>query len=521
MPSLDLSPFGEDDLRDVCALLSYARTGDLQGLGGGGRPALGATLARRIHERRRQLGGALWDPQELVGVQGLGQSQVEALLRVVRTLDIDRLRLTCARPSGGNLAEMVVDGPDCLAALLAEIGKARRFVHVQVMLFFSDEVGWQVAKALAARARAGVEVRVMADAAVTRSGWSAGSTAVETAAEADFGAITRLLEEAGAQVIDTSQETYWDWEWDERRARMARAGVPEHFLVQQDLVQEQVNLNWNCADHRKFLVIDGETSIIGSFNVGGNYLYADPLDADGLPAGRAQWHDGFLVVRGPLAADLNELFASTWMVRGGGVFDYTAVPSFPAPLGDAECKLLSCFPGGPVNPIREHLLALAEGPVGPVFIENPYINDDAFYDRLAGLTPALARQVTLINAYTAKASDYPLQKESVRCHMRRPFERGVRFVDYASGRRMAHWKTALDEAPAVVLHGSYNINMRSARHDFETCALVRSPTLARQVKAQLDHDQAVSSQVTDGSQFYKNPLLHVACAKEELMEYFS
>lgn len=62
-----------------------------------------------------------------------------------------------------NHTELFIDGPDTLAMLLREIKKAQHFIHVQVMLFYSDEAGFRIADALAAKAAEGVEVRVMSD----------------------------------------------------------------------------------------------------------------------------------------------------------------------------------------------------------------------------------------------------------------------------------------------------------------------------------------------------------------------
>jgi cardiolipin synthase len=215
----------------------------------------------------------IWDAQQLEDVRGFDQDRLRDVARTIRNR-VNRSLLQQLAPvvSYGNQSDAFVNGPDCLAVMLQELTVAQHFIHLQVMLFFSDQAGWQVANVLAERARAGVKVRVMADAETTKSGYY-GSVAVNSSGEADFDTIARFLRDAGAEVIDSGQESYPEWEWDGRREQLAAAGVPEEFLRMQDLVQDDVQANWNVVDHRKFAVIDGVTSLIGSLNIGGHYLY--------------------------------------------------------------------------------------------------------------------------------------------------------------------------------------------------------------------------------------------------------
>ncbi|MGY1631908.1 phospholipase D-like domain-containing protein [Geodermatophilus sp. SYSU D01186] len=87
----------------------------------------------------------------------------------------------------------------------------------------------------------------------------------------------------------------------------------------------------------------------------------------------------------------------------------------------------------------------------------------------------------------------------------------MRLFDFSGGRRMTHWKTALNDRANVVCHGSYNLNYRSALHDFEAVALVRSERLADQVRGLLERDLAVSTQVADTGQFFQWPSSHPSC----------
>ena len=60
-----------------------------------------------------------------------------------------------------NHAQLLVDGQRILPALLEDIAAAERVIHLSIFLFFRDPIGQQVAEALAAKARLGLDVRVL------------------------------------------------------------------------------------------------------------------------------------------------------------------------------------------------------------------------------------------------------------------------------------------------------------------------------------------------------------------------
>lgn len=205
--------------------------------------------------------------------------------------------------------------------LLGEIDKAQHFINIQVMLFYSDEAGYKVAEALAAKARAGVMVRVMSD-----SGMSRVVRMLEkyrSSGTSDFSDLQELFERSGVNFEASDDEAYHLHNWEERRKKLSDRGVPEEFLVMQDAIQEGIFLDANVFDHRKIFVFDGETAIVTGANIGNRYLYAQkPTDALEEELGK-YWHDGGLKIKGPCVAELNNRFASKWMVRSGEVFDYT------------------------------------------------------------------------------------------------------------------------------------------------------------------------------------------------------
>jgi cardiolipin synthase len=384
------------------------------------------------------------------------------------------------------------------------------------MLFYSDEAGYKVAEALAAKAKEGVKVRVMSD-----SGMSTIVRMLEkdrSTGTSNFADLKALFRQAGVDFTASDDEAYHLNNWQERRAKLSAQGVPEEFLLMQDAIQEGVTLDENVLDHRKILVFDGETAIVTGLNIGNRYLYAEqPHEAADDKLGEL-WHDGALLIQGPCVTELNRHFASKWMVRGGDVFDcqehYRSMESY----GTDVCTTYHYFPGMPANYIRDYYLHKLKTCRGPFIIENPYINDELFWETLANLDKIQARKITIINPYKARGNDYLQNESAIKCRMRKPFQRGVSFYSYS--KRMTHWKIALDVANDEVFVGSYNLNHRSALHDFELNVLVESKQLAEKAKKMLETDLSESEQIKGIKEFYQHPGRHPSCLLLKTTEYF-
>ena len=416
--------------------------------------------------------------------------------------------------SKNNSTELFVDGPAVLAMLLREIEKARHFIHVQVMLFYSDEAGFKIAHALAKKAEEGVQVRVMSDSEMSflvrlfekfRSGGSS-----------NFSEIKAIFSRSGVKFVSSEEESYVFRDWNRKRDELQKRGVSEEFLEMQDLVQEEVKFNFNTFDHRKLLVFDGETAVVMGSNIGNKYLY-NTSPSEGSD-NTMNWHDGALLIRGPFASVANKHFASKWTVRGGDVFDYQEHFRSKEKYGRDICTAYSHFPGLKENCITGWYFRKLKTCEDRFIIENPYINDEDFWDLLANLSEEQAKKITLINPYKAKGNDYPQNESCIRCRMYDPFKKGVSF--YAYQQRMTHWKIALDVAASEVFVGSYNLNHRSALHDFEMNVLVESEILAKRVGEMLEQDMKESVELTDISEFHRYPKLHSSCLLLDITEFF-
>lgn len=417
--------------------------------------------------------------------------------------------------SENNHTELYVDGPAVKAMLIREIRNAQHYIHFQAMLFYSDEAGFAIANALAEKSREGVEVRVMSDADM--SSIAEVLEKFRSKGTSDFSKIKTLLQDAGVKFVASDKESYKLYNWDEVRAKLSARGVPEEFLVMQDHIQEAITTNANTLDHRKIFIFDGAHAIATGMNIGDKYLYDEQALQQHGQEGHL-WHDGAVLIKGPCATTLNKNFASKWMVRGGDVFDYRNHYRSSDSYGTDACTVFSHFPGMEQNYIRDYYLRKLKECQGEFIIENPYINDEQFWQTLSNLDEEQAKKITFINPYKAKGNDYAQNESTIQCHMWTPFQNGVSFYSYR--KRMSHWKLALDVAKSEVFLGSYNLNHRSAHHDFELNVLIESPSLAEKVKAMLDADMKESVKISDANEFYQHPNLYPSCLLLKATEFF-
>jgi len=196
-----------------------------------------------------------------------------------------------AEPEGltpGNRVVPLIDGGDTFAAMLEAIERAQRFVHLETYIFEDDQIGSAFARALIGRARAGVAVRMIVDAAGT---W--------TVSAGFFGE----LRDAGVLIHEYSPLLPW-----RRWSRL-----------------------WQ-RDHRKILVIDGEVAFTGGINVADDYM---PRDLGGKG-----WRDTHCRVEGPLVGALEELFRALWHAEGQPAYAPYPAAGDPPSGGEQRAALV-------------------------------------------------------------------------------------------------------------------------------------------------------------------------------------
>ena len=250
------------------------------------------------------------------------------------TLDPDALEVKLRRDAGNELApadiRLMIDGAEALAALDAVIDGAACRIDVLMYLWDSDPLGEAVAARLAARACAGVNVRVLVD--------------------------------GGGNLIDGLP----------KEATSAEVNRVVCWLSKQPNVEVVRTRNPVARfDHRKLVVADGRLAWSGGRNFTRPSFF--------------EYHDVSYTLTGPLTGEMADLFENFWKLQGGT----PAAGPLPAPppleCANATARLLR------TRPIRRQLAEVLYRAVDQarhhVYAENPYFSDPRLLTKLA-----LARQ---------------------------------------------------------------------------------------------------------------------------------
>ena len=321
-------------------------------------------------------------------------------------------------------------GDEVYRAILDAIGQSRHHVHVEYYIFEDDAVGAALRDALTERARAGVVVRVLVDAAGSpRAGAS----------------FFRPLLEAGG--------------------KFARFNPPRLGRLWAS--------SFNFRTHRKIVVVDGRVGFTGGMNVAGCHSES--------ASGSEAWRDTHLLVEGPIVHDLQRTFLENWAFAFGQA--PTTNQYFPElPEGDHLAQLLRSGPDRDVFPIHAFLFSAIATARERVLLTTPYLVPDE--PMLTALKSAAQRGVKVDILVPAK-SDLPLVRAAARTYYQELLASGCRVYEYAP--RMMHAKTlVVDQALACV--GTSNMDNRSFRLNFEVMAVLYGTSFAGELEEHFRED---------------------------------
>ena len=162
--------------------------------------------------------------------------------------------------TGDNKVDIFTDGEEKFQDLMAEMEKAREYIHIQYYIIKNDEVFGRMIPILKEKARQGVKVRILYDG-------------------------------MGGRFMPKRV-------WKDLKARGVMVG--EFFPAFLGRLQLRVNYR----NHRKIVVIDGNVGYVGGFNIGREYISRDPKFG--------YWRDTHLKIQGSAVYSLQIRFALDW-----------------------------------------------------------------------------------------------------------------------------------------------------------------------------------------------------------------
>lgn len=305
----------------------------------------------------------------------------------------------------GNAVQTLVNGDEIFPSMLAEIAEARSTINFETYIYWSGKIGYEFARTLGAKAREGVEVRVLID-------W-AGSLPFDED-------LIRIMTEAGVRFV---------------RFR------PIHWYTLDRV---------NNRTHRKLLVVDGRVAFTGGVGIADEWL-GDARNAD-------EWRDSHYHITGPIVAAFQAGFAENWLeATGETLLGDGFYPALPA-TGNLDAQfMLSSQPSGSQNMELMFLAALSSAEKH-IRIGMAYFVPDQ--TAIQQLLEARQRGVEIDVIVPNHLTDVPVVRKASRHFWGELLKAGVRIHEYQP--TMYHPKVMIvDEI--FTTFGSTNFDERSLR----------------------------------------------------------
>lgn len=369
----------------------------------------------------------------------------------------------------GNKVDLLYDGPQTMAAMMAAIREAKSHINLETYIFDQDALGQQFANLLMERQRAGVQVNIIYD---------------------------------GVGTLETPKAFFDD---------MGHAGIR---LQAYNPVGPQTLLapaSANQRDHRKILVVDGKVAFTGGINISVDYASSSPFRGRGTrtSTGSAKpgWRDTHLRIEGPAVAALQAVFLETWALLSKD--DPGGAPFFP-PLknvGDKAVRVLASEPGGDFDIYKAYVLAIQQASKS-VHITSAYFVPDK--QILQALKDAAARGVD-VKLVLPGVSDIGMVLYAARSFYAEMLASGIQI--YQMKVTVLHAKTAVIDGNWATV-GSTNIDTRSFLHNQEINVVVLGETFGAAMESAFAEDLRNSERITP-DQWAQRP------AGDKLKEWFA
>lgn len=338
----------------------------------------------------------------------------------------------------GNRFDVYVNGDEIFPPMLAAIASARRSISFETYIYWSGQIGKKFADALAERAQAGVKVHVLLD-------W-VGSSKMDK------------------QYLATMQQAGVD---------VRRYNEPRWY-----------NLNkLNNRTHRKILVVDGLTGFTGGVGIATEWT--------GHAQDPEHWRDTHFGVVGPVAAQMQAVFADNWVKATGVVLhggDY--FPQISA-AGDGAAQMFASSPSGGSESMELMYLLIINAAARTIDLSAAYfVPDEISRD---AIVEALKRGVRVRIITPGPHTDAETVRRASRALWGDLLAAGAEIYEYQP--TMYHAKVLVADELLVSV-GSTNFDDRSFRLNDEASLNIFDEKFARRQVEIFDHDLARSNRMT-------------------------
>ncbi len=345
-----------------------------------------------------------------------------------------------------NTARVLENGDQTFGAMLDDIRNARASINVESYIFNQGSVGSEFAAALAERARAGVEVRVLVD--------GFGSS---------LGPLDEEMRNAGARVVVYKPLRIYS---------LYRIGN---------------------RTHRRLLTVDGRIGFCGGFAFDDRWK--------GQARDPSEWRDTNVRIEGPAVSQLQHVFFEDWVHTTGEVLHGDR--QFPSiePAGEVLAQAIGSSRNDESSMAKLLYYMAIQAARQRIWIENAYFVPDRQIRQ--GLVAAAARGVDVRVLVPGKYIDSPNVRLASRFHYGELLDGGVQIYEYLP--TMLHNKVMVVDGLWTSI-GSINFVNRSFKKNAEVSIAIYDRRFARDVEQTIERD-LTSSEVFTKEKWKKRGLV--------------
>lgn len=356
---------------------------------------------------------------------------------------------------GGNRATLNGDYVGTLNAMAEEIGKARKYVHVEFYILSLDKTTGHFFDALEEAVKRGVIVRVLLD-------------HIASLRTPDYKRTTKRLTEMGAK-----------WQ-------LMLPVQPFKGKYQRP----------DLRNHRKLLIVDGRVAFMGSQNIIDRSYNKKSNIRRGL-----KWKELIVRLEGPIVAGLNAIFITDWYSETDELLQRETEPiTDEIDPNELDAQVVPSGPGFAGENNLRLFLALLYYAQERIVITSPYfVPDDAM---LMAITSAVQRGIS-VDLFVSEIGDQALVYHAQRSYYEALLRAGVRIWMYKAPYILHAKHFTIDDDVAVI--GSSNMDMRSFQLNMEVSLMVRGRSFVDEMRKVEDGYRRDSRELTL-EEWMKQPL---------------
>lgn len=351
-----------------------------------------------------------------------------------------------------NDVEILVNGEAFFPKLIEHLKQAKHHIHIEFYIYENDEIGNEIKDILIQKAKEGVEVRFIYD---------------------DFGS-----KDIRKRFVD----------------ELCENGVKAFPFNEIKLIVLANRLNYR--NHRKIVVIDGQTSFVGGINISDKYINNGKSDL--------YWRDTHLMIGGTATYLLQRIFLLDWNFCSNESIGINTnfFPRITAENKNVPVQIIADGPDSDAPYILYSTIKAITLAEKEVLITTPYYIPDESLQQTLKLTAMSGIDVKLLVPYKA---DSKIVNIASKAYFEDLLKAGVKIYRYKKG--FVHAKTFVTDRKLASI-GTANLDIRSFDLNFEVNAIIYDEKTANELAEIFyqdleDSEELILEQWTNRSMFKK------------------